>query len=153
LTRQQLQDIYLGTITNWNEVGGPDLEITVVIRDQNSGSRGAFDEIVLDKKEPTAPLLKSAITAGDVTAMIAGEPGGIGYVGFGNLDKSVRLIQVDSITPSSDTVLNGDYTLQRPLLLMTGSLSQPLADSFIQFALSKEGQEIISAEGWTPIVK
>ena len=85
LTRQQLHDIYLGKITNWKEVGGPDQSIVVVVRDTNSGTRGAFDEIVLAKQSPNAPMMKSAITAGDVAATVAAEPSAIGYVGFGNL--------------------------------------------------------------------
>ena len=59
LTLEQLQGIYQGRVTNWKDVGGLDAPITVVVRGKNSGTRGAFDKIVLDKQNPNAPNLYS----------------------------------------------------------------------------------------------
>ena len=151
LTAAQLRDIYLGKITNWRELGGPDRPIAVVVRDVNSGTRGAFDEIVLDKHEPQAPGLKAAITAGDVAAIVATEPGAIGYVGFGNLESRLKLLAIDGVTPTRDAARNGHYRLVRPLLLMTGPLTQPLARVYIEFVLSAEGQTLVEDDGWIPV--
>jgi len=150
LSRQQLRDIYLGKIVNWREVGGPDQAIMVVVRGKNSGTRGAFDEIVLEKQEPAAPLLTEAVTAGDMAAMVLASPGAIGYVGFGNLEPDLKLLAIDGVLPSEATARDGSYRLVRPLLLLTGPLTQPLAQTFVEFALSDEGQQIVEESGWVP---
>jgi phosphate transport system substrate-binding protein len=148
LTLEQLRDIYLGKITKWSQVGGRDQPVEVVIRGENSGTRGAFDEIVLDKQDPTAPNLQTAVTAGDVAASVAKDPDAIGYVGFGNLEPGLKLVAIDSVVPSEETARDGSYPLVRPLLLLTGPLTQPLAQTFVDFVLSDEGQEIVKTSGW-----
>jgi len=148
LTLSQLQDIYLGEVTNWSEVGGPNQPIEVVIREKTSGTRGAFDEIVLYTQEPTAPKLQTAMTAGDVAALVAAEPDAIGYVGFGNVEPGLKLLAIDGVLPSEETAREGSYTLVRPLLLLTGPLTQPLAQTFVDYALSAEGQQVVKDSGW-----
>jgi phosphate transport system substrate-binding protein len=148
LTSEELRAIYLGEITNWAEVGGPDRDIRVVVRDVNSGTRGAFDEIVLDKREPNAPHLEKALTAGDMAALVSEESDAIGYVGFGNIEEGLKVLTIDGAVPSEETARSGAYRLTRPLFLLTGPLTQPLAQTFIEFALSSEGQQTVAASGW-----
>lgn len=148
LTLEQVRGIYRGEIVNWREVGGPDLEIIPVTREKSSGTRGAFDELALEKQEPSAPRLTSAITAGDMAVLVAREPAAIGYVGFGNLEENLKVLTIDGITPSKDTALNGQYPLVRPLNLLTGPLSQPLSKVFIEFVLSPDGQKLVEEAGW-----
>jgi phosphate transport system substrate-binding protein len=150
LTWEQLGEVYLGKITHWNQVGGPERPIVVVVRGENSGTRGAFDSLVLNKQTPTAPEMRIAATAGDVAAIVASEPDAVGYVGFGNLDPGLELMALDGVLPSEDTARDGSYKLVRPLLFLTGPLTQPLAMTFVDFALSAEGQEIVVASGWVP---
>jgi phosphate transport system substrate-binding protein len=150
LGQDQLRDIYMGRITNWREVGGEDESILVIARGKNSGTRGAFDEIVLDKEEPAAPNLKEAVTAGDMAAMVADNPNSIGYVGFGNLEPDIKMIAIDGVIPYEETARDGSYALTRPLLFLTGPLTQPLASRFTDFALSDEGQQIVINSGWVP---
>lgn len=151
LTLEELRGIYEGKILNWQEVGGDDVPLLVVTREQSSGSRGAFDMLVLDGVEPRAPSLRSAITAGDVAALVAAESGAIGYVGFGNLEESLKPLALDGVTPSPESARDGSYPLVRPLLLLTGPLSQPLADSFLQFVTSAEGQRLVTEDGWVAV--
>lgn len=151
LTSTQLQDIYLGKITNWQAVGGSDAPIMAVIRETNSGTRGAFDEIVLDKAEPAVPNLQIAITAGDMAALVAKEAHAIGYVGFGNIETGMKALSIDGISPTEENVRSGDYRLTRPLFLLTGPLTQPIAQTYIDFALSAEGQSIVVDHGWVPV--
>ncbi|MBN1136719.1 MAG: phosphate ABC transporter substrate-binding protein [Anaerolineae bacterium] len=150
LTLEQLQGIYRGEITNWSELGGDDLDITVVMRGENSGTRGAFDGIVLDGDAPTAPSLETAVTAGDMAAIVGDNPGAIGYVGFGNIEADLELVSIDGVMPSAEAARNGSYRLVRPLLLLTGPLTQPLARRFVEFALSDEGQQIVADSDWIP---
>lgn len=150
LTLEQLQAIYLGEITDWSDVGGDDAPITVVIRDVNSGTRGAFDKIVLEGAEPATPNLQTALTASDVAVSVQDNHHAIGYVGFGHLDAGLKTLKIESVAPSAETAQDGSYRVTRPLQLMTGPLSQPLAEAFVAFALSETGQRVIEESGWVP---
>jgi len=151
LTLGQLEEIFMGKITNWKSLGGPDLQIVPVQRETSSGSRGAFDELVLQKQTASAPDLVTTVTAGDEAANVANKPGAIGYVGFGNLDKTIKVIAINGILPTQKTALDNSYPLIRPLMFMTGPLSQPLAQIFIDFALSSQGQKFVQDLGWVPV--
>ncbi|NJN66528.1 MAG: phosphate ABC transporter substrate-binding protein [Chloroflexaceae bacterium] len=151
ISLEQLRDIYLGTITNWNQVGGADMPIVPVVREVTSGTRGAFDEIVLGGAEPTGTAVTQA-TAGEVHVHVANTQGAIGYVGFGHLSGSeVKVVAINGVLPSPEAAVNGSYTLKRPLLLLTGPLSRPQAQEFVAFALSAEGQKMVLDDGWVPV--
>lgn len=152
LTFAQLRAIYLGQTTNWNELGGPDAPIRAVVREVSSGTRGAFDDLVLDGKSPAARA-SAEVTAGEVETTVAGDAGAIGYVGFGNVRADVAVVAVDGVTPSPEAAQSGVYRLRRPLILLVGPLSRPLARTFVDFALSPEGQGLVAQDGWVPISK
>jgi len=150
LTVVQLRDIYLGKLTSWKELGGPDTRIRAVVREVSSGTRGAFDDLVLGGQAP-AVRSSAEVTAGEVETTVAGDPGAIGYVGFGNLRPDIAVVSVDGVAPSPEAVQSGSYKLRRPLILLLGSLSRPLARTFVDFALSPEGQSLVAQDGWVPI--
>ncbi|NJO81301.1 MAG: phosphate ABC transporter substrate-binding protein [Blastochloris sp.] len=150
LTVEQLQGIYTGEITNWREVDGADSVIIPVVREVSSGTRGAFDDIVLGDRV-LMETIDVQVTAGEVEARVASRPDAIGYVGFGNIGSDVVVISINNVEPTPQTIQSSEYPLQRPLLLLTGSLSRELSQSFVDFALSTEGQGIVNAEGWVPV--
>ncbi|NJP07767.1 MAG: phosphate ABC transporter substrate-binding protein [Chloroflexaceae bacterium] len=150
LTREELKGIYTGEITNWSEVGGEDEEILAVIREETSGTRGAFDEIALED-EPNRSDADVQITAGEVEQRVATTPNAIGYVGFGHVDPVIKVLNIDDVAPSPETATDGSYQLQRPLLLLTGPLSQELSSTFVDFALSPAGQQIVEEDGWVAV--
>jgi phosphate transport system substrate-binding protein len=151
LTLAQIQDIYFGRVTNWKDLGGLDQPIVPVQREISSGSRGAFDEMVLNKQTATASNIETAVTAGDAAARISSEEGAIGYLGFGNLEKSIKVVAVNGVIPTQVTAKDGSYSLVRPLILMTGPLTQPLAQVFIDYVLSPVGQKAVNDLGWIPV--
>ncbi|HPH98532.1 MAG TPA: phosphate ABC transporter substrate-binding protein [Anaerolineaceae bacterium] len=151
LSLEQLRGIYMGEIVNWKEIGGSDQIIIPITREQTSGTRTAFDELALEKKEPAAANIQSAVTAGDMAALVAKNPAAIGYVGFGNLEKNLKVIKINAVAPTQSSARDGTYSLVRPLSLLTGSLSQPLAQKYIEFVLSDKGQKIIETSGWIPV--
>ena len=151
LSLAQLQDIYMGKITNWQSLGGPDLIIIPVQRETSSGSRGAFDELVLQNKTATASTLVTTATAGDEAANVANDRGAIGYIGFGNMDNTIKVLTINGILPTQETARDTSYPLTRPLIFMTGPLSQPLAQTFITYALSAQGQKSVQDLGWVPV--
>jgi phosphate transport system substrate-binding protein len=151
LTLAQIQDIYFGRVTNWKDLGGLDQAIVPVQRELSSGSRGAFDEMVLQKQTATASNIETSVTAGDLAARVGKEEGVIGYVGFGNIDNTLKVIGVNGVIPNQVTAKDGSYPLIRPLILMTGPLTQPLAQTFIDYVLSPIGQKKINDLGWIPV--
>lgn len=154
LSHQQLKAIYTGTITNWSQLGvgeGFHHPIEVVVREITSGTRGAFDDIALEGAKPIDTAI-TQVTAGEVHTYVAEHPYAIGYVGFGHLGGSdVKVLAIDGVIPSPQAAIDGSYKLKRPLLLLTGPLSNPQAHSFIEFALSPEGQRIVREDGWVPV--
>jgi phosphate transport system substrate-binding protein len=147
LSLEQLRAIYTGAIRNWRELGGPDLPIVPVIREVSSGTRGAFDEIALAGAEPLASA-DVQITAGEVEARVATSPGAVGYVGFGNVQRNIKVLAIEGVAPSATSARDGSYPLVRPLLLLRGPLSRPEAQDFIDYVLSDEGQQIVTSGGW-----
>jgi len=153
MTKEQLQGIFKGEITNWSEVGGEDREILPVLREITSGTRGAFDDVALDGQEPT-PNADVQITASEVEAKVASTENAIGYIGFGHIvENEIKVITINGVEPSPETAKDGSYPLLRPLLLLTGPLSRDIANVFIEFSLSAEGQQIVADDGWVPAVQ
>ncbi len=154
LTTTQIKDIYAGNYTNWNQVGGPDLEIVVVGRDSASGTREFFSEKVMNKGNYTSIQLEKN-SNGAVQQTIAQTPGAIGYVGLGFIDNSVKAVKVDTngalVDPTIANVLSGSYPLSRSLYMITNGQSTGLAKMYLDYLLSPEGQRILSEEGFVPV--
>jgi phosphate transport system substrate-binding protein len=93
----------------------------------------------------------TAASAGDVVARVAVTSGAIGYVGFGGLNASTKALRIDGVAPGAVTVRDGTYTLARPLLLLLGPSSRPMARDFVDFVLGAEAQRLIEQDGWLPV--
>lgn len=147
LTMDEILAIYKGEITNWSEVGGADAEISLVSREDGSGTRGAFEELVgFENELSTSALLKDG--NGNVQATVASNPKAIGYVSFEFIDDSVKAVQIDSVDASVENVLNGSYPVSRPFIMMYHEDNMTAASkAYIDFVLSKEGQDIVEAKG------
>lgn len=159
LTLDQIRKIYTGEIKNWKEVGGDDAPIVVVSREEGSGTRGAFTEItkVLVKNEAgeeTDQTTKDALVQGSTGAVmqtVASTPNTIGYVSLGSLSDTVKALKVEGVTPSVDTVISGEYKIQRPFIYITGSDLSEAAQKYIDFVMSDEGQSIVEENGFIKI--
>ena len=147
LTMQQIADIYTGTITNWSEVGGADAEIVVIGREAGSGTRDGFESITGTKD---ACVLRQALTStGDVIATVGSNENAIGYASLASVNDNVTAIKVDGVAPSTETVLDGSYAIQRPFVLVTRT-DTPLsasAQAFMDYALSEEANAVIEGAG------
>ncbi|MHB8806099.1 MAG: phosphate ABC transporter substrate-binding protein [Anaerolineaceae bacterium] len=154
LSVEQVRAIFSGSITNFSEVGGPDAEIVVVSREEGSGTRAAFEELVLTYKDAngesiTDPITENAIlqqSNGQVSTVISTTPNTIGYLSFGYLSDAVKGVAIDTIAPTVENVKNGTYSIFRPLNLLTNGEAQGLAKAFIDFILSDAGQEIVAED-------
>ncbi len=125
--------------------------ITVISREEGSGTRDAFTELTgvlqddVDKTVDTAEISNSTSV---VLQSVADNPKAIGYVSLGSLDDSVKALKVDGTEPSVDTVKSGDYKLQRPFNIVTKGKVKELPQDFIDYIMSADGQKIIEKEGY-----
>ena len=152
LTKEQVRDIFAGEITNWSEVGGPDKPIVVVSREEGSGTRAAFEEMVMGKEGP--PIVDTAIlqpSNGAVRTTVSTTPDSIGYLSFGYLDESVKTLAVDGVEPTEANAASGDYPIVRPLNLLTKGEPTGVVEAWLGFILGDEGQAIVAEEGYIPV--
>lgn len=125
--------------------------ITVISREEGSGTRDAFTELTgvlqddVDKTVDTAEISNSTSV---VLQSVTDNPKAIGYVSLGSLDDSVKALKVDGTEPSVDTVKSGDYKLQRPFNIVTKGKVKELPQDFIDYIMSADGQKIIEKEGY-----
>ncbi len=128
-----------------------DKDITVISREEGSGTRDAFTEltgILKDDVDRTVDTAEISNSTSVVTQSVAGNDAAIGYISLGSLDDSVKAVKVDGAEASVDNVKSGDYKLQRPFNIVTKGEVAELPQDFINFIMSKDGQKIIEKEGY-----
>ncbi|MDR0197192.1 MAG: phosphate ABC transporter substrate-binding protein [Oscillospiraceae bacterium] len=151
LTGAQVRDIYTRKITDWSEVGGAKGKIHVISREEGSGTRAAFEELVMNGEAVTARAIIQN-SNGAVRQLVSDDPGAVGFVSLGLAEnqtglKPVKALSLDGVPPTRESVLNGEYTLYRPFLLVTDGELTGTAALFVEFALSEAGQRILTEEG------
>lgn len=142
LTIQQIKEIYTGKIKNWKDVGGKNAQIVVVTREEGSGTRGAFEELVMKGESITESAVVQPST-GAVKQSVSQDPNAIGFISMGVIDSTIKAVSIEGIEPTEQNVKDGKYKLQRPFLFLTKDKPAGLVKDFIDFALSSEGQAIV----------
>ena len=148
LTKEQLTNIYNGTVTNWKEVGGAEEPIIVIGREAGSGTRGAFEELV-DLKD-ACKYANELDSTGAVIAKVASTPGAIGYASLDALDDSVKALSLEGVEATAENIKAGNYFLSRPFVMATkGEISEQndLVQAWFDFVLGDEGQQVASEVG------
>lgn len=148
LTKEQLTNIYNGTVTNWKEVGGADEPIIVIGREAGSGTRGAFEELV--DLVDGCKYANELDSTGAVIAKVASTPGAIGYVSLDALDDSVKALSLEGVEATAENIKAGNYFLSRPFVMATkGEISEQndLVQAWFDFVLGDEGQQVASEVG------
>ena len=121
--------------------------ITVVSREDGSGTRGAFTELMGIEKEGTDRTYAKAEISNSTSVVIstvAGNKNAIGYISLGSLNDSVKAVKIDGVDATVDNVKNGSYKISRPFIITTKDGISDLAADFIKFILSDDGQAIVS---------
>jgi phosphate transport system substrate-binding protein len=151
LSIEQIKDIYTGAITDWSQVtsGAKKGKIAVISREEGSGTRGAFEELVGFQGKLLAGANESTST-GAIKAGIASNIDAIGYISLGSVDGTVKAIAINGVAASNANVLNGTYKIARPFILLTGNNLHPESKAFIEWALGAEGQAIVK-KSWIPV--
>ena len=148
LTKQQLIDIYTGTITNWSEVGGEDQPIVVIGREASSGTRGAFEELL--EIEDMCAYAQEVDSTGGVVAKVQATQGAIGYVSLDVLDGQVKAVSLEGVEANEANIKAGTYFLSRPFVMATKGTIEEQRESvqdFFEFVYSDEGQALIKSVG------
>ena len=146
LTRQQAQDLFSGKITNWKEVGGADLPVRPITREEGSGTREAFVNLVMGK----ARISRKALTQesnGAVKELVVHDPCAVGYMSLGLVRGEAKILAIDGVMPSVQAVLQSTYKLRRPFLFVMKRPPNAAAQAYIDFVLSPEGQRALEKEG------
>lgn len=161
LTTDQLRDIFMGVVSNWKEVGGADLPITLLSREVNSGTHVYFKEHVLRKGNEKGPeefaassLLMASSQA--IADEVAHNKSAIGYYGLGYVSAKQKALGVSQkggpyTKPGLETVKNNAYPISRPLFLYIIGQPQGAVKAFMDFVFSDEGQEVVKKLDFVPV--
>ena len=142
LSSRQLRDIFSGGIMLWSEVGGEEVEIQVLSREDGSGTRDAFEERVMEGRRVTltAIVMPSNQAVGE---FVAENPLAIGYASAVDIPRGARPLRIDGVEPSLQAVTQGDYPLIRPFILATMERPDDEVQAFVNFVLSPAGQVVV----------
>lgn len=146
ISLEQLRGIFSGKIRSWARLGWVDKPIYFVNREEGSGTRDAFENLVMHKEEISDEALVQD-SNGSVREIIANNPQAIGYISFGIVNHQVKALAVNSTMPSLTTIKSNRYTLTRPFIFAIPHQPTALAQRFIDFVISREGQNILEKEG------
>jgi phosphate transport system substrate-binding protein len=146
LTIKQIRDIFNGRIKNWKELGWVDRKIDAVTREEGSGTRNSFEELIMDKIEIDDGIMVQD-SNGSVKEVIASDPYSIGYISLGLLDKRVKGLSIEGVSPTVENIKLGNYKIVRPFLFLTNGKPGDTSQIFIDFVLSEDGQNILKKEG------
>lgn len=151
LTIEQIGKIYTGEITNWKEVGGSDAPIVCIGREAASGTRDGFEEVTGTKDK--CQYSQELTSTGDVVQTVSGNPNAIGYASIASANDTVRTVSVEGVAPTTETIQNGEYKVQRNFVFVTkkdATLSDA-AQEFFDFATSSQADSLITEAGAVPI--
>ena len=152
LSLEQVENVFAGNIINWSALGGSNHLITVVTREEGSGTRGAFQEMVMKKNR----ISRSAIVQdsnGTVREIVANDAQSIGYISLGLVNKKVKAVRLDGIAASFENIEQKKYKLIRPFLFVTNGPPNAAAQEFINFVLSRPTQDMVRHDGLIPVFK
>jgi len=152
LTLEEIRGIYSADYVNWSELGGPDARIHIITREEGSGTRSAFEELVMEDRRIT-PRAIVQDSNGSVRQLVSDDPFSIGFISLGLVEigeRPVKALRINEVAATRNNVLNGDYALFRSFWFV--SLERPTGSvmEFIDFIRSPEGQKIMSDEGLIP---
>jgi phosphate transport system substrate-binding protein len=150
LTKDQIIKVFAGEITSWSEVGGSSGTITVVAREEGSGTRGAFQDMVMGKTLITDKAILQP-SNGALRISVSTTPLSIGFLSLGYVDNTVKALAIDGVACTQENSKSGKYPIVRPLYFLTKEQPTGLVKAFIDFCTSSAGQKIVQDEGYLSI--
>lgn len=154
LTVEQIAAIFTGSITNWNELGGADLEIACIGREAGSGTRDGFETVT--GTADACVLAQELTSTGAVIQAVASSENAIGYASLSAVEgqEGIKAVKVEGVDCSEATVLDGTYAIQRPFVMVVSDAKEPTAaaQAFLDFATSADAADLIRMAGAVPVV-
>ena len=147
LSLKQIRQIFLGEITDWSQLNLPPHPIDIITREEGSGTRNTFEEMVIGEHAELTPMALVQDSNGSVREIVANDPYAIGYISMGLVDSRVKALSVDGIAPTRQNVKSRNYKLVRRFLLVTKGLKPGSCQDFVNFILSGTGQSLLESEG------
>jgi phosphate transport system substrate-binding protein len=147
LTLNQIRQIFQGEITDWSQFNLKPHPIHIITREEGSGTRNAFEELVMGKHAEITPIALVQDSNGSVREIVADDPYAIGYISMGLVDQRVKPVSVDGVAPTRENVKSRAYKLVRRFLLVTRALKPGSCQDFVNFILSAKGQSMLESEG------
>jgi phosphate transport system substrate-binding protein len=149
LALEQVRAIYAGEIENWRSLGGRDAPITLITREEGSGTRAAFEGLVMAGRRIAASALVQDST-GAVRQMVASDPAAVGYISIGLVDSSLQALRLQGVDATEANIDAGKYPLVRPFLFVVPVEPGALVQDFIAWITGPEGRELTRREGLLP---
>jgi len=150
LSIEQIRNIYTGAITNWSQVGGRNAPIAVVSREEGSGTRSGFEELVGFQGKLLANANQLTST-GAVLANIAQNQDAIGYISLGSVNDTIKALSVGGVAANAANVKNNTYKIQRPFIVLTGKNVRSETTDFINWMLSSAGQAVVGTHNYVTV--
>jgi len=147
LSLNQIRQIFQGEITDWGQLHIKPHPIDIITREEGSGTRNAFEEMVMGKHAEITPMALVQDSNGSVREIVANDPYAIGYISMGLVDQRVKALSVDGVAPTRQNVKDRRYKLVRRFLLVTKGLKPGPCQDFVNFILSANGQSLLETEG------
>lgn len=130
--------------------GAPQGAISVISREDGSGTRGAFTELFkIEDADGNDATAASAVVTNSTSVMmttVAGDPSSIGYISLGSLNDTVKAVEIDGVAPSAEGVKDGSYKVARPFNVVAGKTVSDVAQDFLDFVMSAEGQAVVDED-------
>lgn len=146
LTLDQVRAIFSAKIKNWKELGWVNRRIDAITREEGSGTRSSFEDLVMNGEEIDDSIMVQD-SNGSVKEIVATDPYAIGYISLGLVDKRVKALIIDGVVPTVSSIKSGSYKIMRPFLFLTNGDPDDNAREFIEFVLSRQGQDLLRKEG------
>ena len=146
LSMEQIKRIFSREITNWREAGGRAHPITLVTREEGSGTRESFQHLIMGKTEISLAALVQD-SNGAIRQVVADDPNAIGYISLGLVNDRVKALKIDNVEATVDNIQKHQYKFVRPFLFVFKTNPQGLAKNFLDYILSPEGQKLLVQEG------